>query len=151
MSEKVDVTAEEEVFSSKQRLFMKYLTLTLVDLTVLNLFAEYWDKVILTSFGVSLFIAFTLQVLLKLTLVLEDKISFYIKSNESLNKKASRIFVIWLILFISKLVILGILELFFSDSLIFEGIYHGVITFIIVVAAILAAEYILSRIFHALK
>ena len=76
-----------EAFSRKQQLFLRYLTWTLVDLTVLNFFAEYWDKVTITSFGVSLFIAITLQVLLKTTISLEHRISKYMKSKERLDKK----------------------------------------------------------------
>ncbi|NOR55438.1 MAG: hypothetical protein GQ531_04465 [Sulfurovum sp.] len=41
--------------SARQAIFSKYLTFTLVDLMVLNFFPEYWDKVTITSFGVSPF------------------------------------------------------------------------------------------------
>jgi hypothetical protein len=140
-----------EPFSRKQQLFLKYLTWTLVDLTVLNFFAEYWDKVTITSFGVSLFIAITLQVLLKTTISLEHRISKYMKSKERLDKKILHIFTTWFVLFASKFVMLWVLQLFFGDAIVFAGIYHGVITFIILVVVILLAEYLLMRLFESLK
>lgn len=136
--------------STKQQIFLKYLTWVLVDLTVLNFFAEYWDKVTITSFGVSLFIAITLQVLLKMTIALEHRISVYMKSNEKLDKKILHIFTTWFILFSSKFVMLWILQLLFGDMIVFSGAYHGVVAFIVVVVAILAAEYMLTRIYKAL-
>jgi len=136
--------------SPKQQTFLKYLTWILVDLTVLNFFAEYWDRVTIISFGVSLFIAITLQILLKMTIALEHRISNYMKSNEKLNKKILQIFSTWFVLFASKFVMLWVLQFIFGDAIVFSGAYHGVVAFIVVVIAILAAEYLLTRIYKAL-
>lgn len=136
--------------SSKQLIFLKYLTWVLVDLTVLNFFAEYWDRVTITSFGISLFIAITLQILLKMTIALEHRLSNYMKSNEKLNKKVLHIFSTWFVLFASKFVMLWILQFLFGDDIVFSGAYHGVVAFIVVVMAILAAEYVLTRIYRSL-
>ncbi len=136
--------------SIKQQIFLKYLTWTLVDLMVLNFFAEYWDKVTITSFGVSLFIAIVLQALLKMTISLEHRISHYMKSNEKLNKKILHIFSTWFVLFASKFVMLWVLQILFGDAIVFAGAYHGVVAFIVVVIAILAFEYLVTRIYDAL-
>lgn len=136
--------------SPKQQFFLKYLTWTLVDLMVLNFFAEYWDKVTITSFGVSLFIAIVLQVLLKMTISLEHRISHFMKSNEKLDKKILHIFSTWFVLFASKFVMLWVLQLLFGDAIVFAGAYHGVVAFIVVVIVILAFEYLVSRIYDAL-
>jgi hypothetical protein len=37
--------ASAEAISTKQKLFLRYFTAILVDLVVLNLFAEYWQHV----------------------------------------------------------------------------------------------------------
>jgi len=140
----------EKSFSKRQVLFLKYLTWTLVDLTVLNFFAEYWDKVTITSFGVSLFIAITLQVLLKTTISLEHRISKYMKSKERLDKKILHIFSTWFVLFASKFVMLWVLQLLFGDAIVFAGAYHGVITFIVLVMTILLVEYLVLRLFETL-
>jgi hypothetical protein len=139
-----------KTISRKQELFLKYFTFTLVDLVVLNLFAQYWDKVTITSFGVSLLIAVVLQILLKLTLVLEHRVGDYFKSDDSIKMKIYRILSAWLILFVSKFVILWVLELIFVKEIIFLGMWHGVITFIVVVVAILLVEYLVTRIYRAL-
>ncbi len=52
--------------STNQRLFLRYFTATLIDLVVLNLFAEFWVRVTVESFLVSLFAAALLQLLLKI-------------------------------------------------------------------------------------
>ncbi len=136
--------------SPKQQVFLKYLTFTLVDLTVLNFFAEYWDKVTITSFGVSLFVAIILQVLLKMTLNLEHKIGDYFSSHDSLKMKISRIFSTWFILFASKFVMLGVLQFVFGDAIVFSGAYHGVVAFIILVVVILLVEYLINRLYESL-
>ncbi len=139
-----------KVVSPKQQIFLKYLTWTLVDLTVLNFFAEYWDKVTITSFGVSLLVAIILQVLLKMTLKLEHYIGEYFNSSANLKMKIYRIFSTWFILFASKFVMLGVLQFVFGDAIVFSGAYHGVVAFIILVIVILAAEYLIMRLYDAL-
>lgn len=139
-----------KTISRKQELFLRYFTFTLIDLVVLNFFAEYWDKVTITSFGISLLVAVVLQILLKMTIVLEHRIAGYFTSHTSLKMKISRIFTTWLILFGSKFVMLGVLQLMFSNEIVFSGAYHGVVAFIIVVVAMLAAEYLMRRIYESL-
>jgi len=136
--------------SIKQQLFLKYLTWTLVDLTVLNFFGEYWDRVTIGSFGVSLFIAIVLQVLLKMTLSLEHKLSLFMKSKERLNKKILHILSTWFILFVSKFIMLWVLQSLFGDAIVFSGAYHGVVAFIVVVVVILLVENLIKRLFDAL-
>jgi len=142
--------ASVKSISPKQQVFLKYLTFTLVDLTVLNFFAEYWDKVTITSFGVSLLVAIILQVLLKMTLNLEHKIGDYFSSHDSLKMKISRIFSTWFILFASKFVMLGVLQFVFGDAIVFSGAYHGVVAFIILVVVILLVEYLINRLYESL-
>ena len=136
--------------SPKQQLFLKYLTFTLVDLTVLNFFAEYWDKVTISAFHISLLVAIILQLLLKMTLKLEHKIGDYFSSHASLKMKIIRIFSTWFILFASKFVMLGVLQFVFGDALVFSGAYHGVVAFIVLVVVILLVEYLVTRLYESL-
>ena len=117
----------------------------------LNLFAEYWDRVIITSFGISLLVAIALQIMLKLTIYFEHNIGEYFQSNASFKMKLLRILSAWVILFASKLIILKVLQVVFGDALIFAGAYHGLLAFIILVVTILVSEEIVSRIYRALK
>lgn len=148
MSSKQEVC--HKTISPKQQIFLKYFTFTLVDLTVLNFFAEYWDRVTISSFGVSLLVAIILQILLKMTLHLEHKTADYFKSHESFMMKFGRIFSTWFILFASKFVMLGILQFVFSGDIHFAGAYHGVLAFIVIVVVILVVEALISRLYDAL-
>ena len=135
--------------SARQRAFSRYLTATLVDLVVLNLFIEYWpDKVSASSFTVTLLAAVILQVLLKLTIVLEHKVAAYFNAKPGGFAKFMRFFTAWLILFGSKFVILEALVLAFGDRLKFGGPFHGIVALIVVVVAMLVAEVILVKLYR---
>src|SRR5436189_5846125 len=59
--------------SNKQKMFVRYYTGFLIDLVVLNLFAEYWGMVSVDTFTTSLLAALLLQVLLKAAIFVEHK------------------------------------------------------------------------------
>ncbi len=147
---KVPTVASAEVISTSQRLFLRYFTAILVDLVVLNLFSEYSENVVIESFTISLFAAVFLQVLLKLTLLLEHRVGDYFKAKEGTGVQVLRFFIAWLILFGSKFVILGAVDFAFGDWIHFGGLGHGVLIFIAVVVAMLAAEEIIVRFYRRL-
>jgi len=142
--------ASAQVPNNKQRLFMRYFTAILVDLVVLNLFDEYWFNVSIDSFSVSLAAAVLLQGLLQITLLLEHKAAAYFKAKQTALATFMRFFSAWLILFLSKFVILGAVKFTFGDAVVFEGMLHGVVAFIAVVFAMLAAEEFIVRIYRRL-
>ena len=142
--------ASAEVISTKQRLFLRYFTAILIDLVVLNLFAEYWRHVNVDSFTVSLLAAVLLQVLLKLTLVIEGHVASYFNSKAGLKARIMRFASAWAILFLSKFVILGAVYFAFGDSIVFGGPLHGVAAFILVVVVMLAAEEAIVRFYNRL-
>jgi hypothetical protein len=120
-----------------------------VDLVVLNLFIEYWgDKVSASSFTVTLLAAVLLQVLLKLTIVLEHRVAAYWNAKPGGFAKFMRYFTAWLILFGSKFVILEALAFAFGDRLRFGGAFHGIVALIVVVVAMLVAEVILVKLYR---
>ena len=137
--------ASAEDTSDRQRLFLRYFTAILIDLVVLNLFAEYWDKVELSGFTVSLAAAVLLQVLLKLTLKLEHNVADFFNARPGKIARFMRFFSAWLILFLSKFVILWAVNLAFGDQVQFHGALHGVLAFILVVMAMLVAEEAMVR------
>jgi hypothetical protein len=84
--------------SSRQRAFFRYLTATLVDLAVLNLCIEYWrEYVAADSFTITLVAAVLLQILLKLTIVLERRVSAFFNARPLGFSKFMRFFTAWLI------------------------------------------------------
>ena len=60
--------------------FLRYLPFVLIDLVVINLYVEYWDKVVIDSFTITLFTACVMQLLLKLTIALEHRVAEHFKA-----------------------------------------------------------------------
>ena len=138
----------EHTPSPRQRVLMRYFSATLVDLAVLGLFVEYWDYVSADSFTTILLASVVLQVLLKLTIVLEHRVAAYYNARPGGFNKFMRFFTAWLILFGSKFVILEALVLAFGDRLRFGGPFHGVVALIAVVVVMLVVEAVLVKIYR---
>jgi hypothetical protein len=136
--------------SNKQRLFVRYFTAILIDLVVLNLFVEYSGKVAIDSFTTSLLAAVLLQALLKLTIAVEHRVAGYFKSRPGGLMTFLRFFFAWLVLFGSKFVILEAITLAFGDRVRFEGVFHGIVTLIVVIVAMLIAEEAIVRLYRRL-
>lgn len=151
MSNNFPEVASAEAMNDNQRLFVRYFTAILIDLVVLNIFAEYWHHVTIHSFTISLCTAALLQVLLKLTLAIEHRVAGYFNSKEGTAAKAMRYFSAWAILFLSKFVILGAVNFAFGDYIIFSGPLHGVAAFIVVIVVMLVAEEAIIRFYRRLS
>jgi hypothetical protein len=150
MNEEIPGIALTDAPSTRQRLYIRYLLATLIDLTVLNLFAEHWAHVTVSSFTVSIFAALLLQLLLRATLALEHRVAEYFNAKSGAGAKFMRYLTAWLILFGSKFVMLGAIDLAFGEEIGFSGPVHGVVAFIVVVVVMLLSEEIASRTFHRL-
>ncbi len=138
-------------FNTPQRLFVGYTLAVLVDLTVLNLFEEYWSYVTINSFTVSLAAAILLQALLKFSLAAEHRIANYFKSKEGFAPKIYRGLSTYAILVGSKFVMLEAVDLMFGSKVQFTGPFHGIVAFFAVIFAILIAEIIVSKVYFALE
>lgn len=144
------VAAAAETPTTRQRLFARYLIAIMVDLLVLNLFAEHWSRVEIASFTVSLAVAVLLQLLLQLTLVIEHRVAGWFRGRAGAAWSFGRYFSAWLILFGSKFVMLGALDLAFGEGIHFVGPMHGAAPFIAVIVAMLAGEELVTRLYRAL-
>jgi hypothetical protein len=136
--------------SPRQRNFFRYLLATLVDLVVLGLFAQYWDKVTVDSFTILLLAAALLQLLLKLTLALEHRLAAFFNARPGGFAKFMRYFSAWLVLFGSKFVILEALSFVLNDGLRFGGRFHGIVPLIVVVVTMLVVEAALVKLYRRL-
>ncbi len=150
MTEEIQGVALTDVPNTTQRLYSRYLTAVLIDLTVLNLCAEHWEWVTLDSFTISMLAAILLQVLLKATLALEHKVAGVFEGRTSAMARFLRFFTAWLILFGSKFVMLGAVDFAFGDAVAFGGPLHGVVAFIGVVALMLVSEEVAVRLYWRL-
>ncbi|MBY5992454.1 hypothetical protein KUV81_10060 [Ferrimonas balearica] len=137
-------------FNTPQRLFVGYTLAVLVDLTVLNLFVEYWSYVIIDSFTISLAAAILLQLLLKLSIGAEKRLADYFKAKPGRAPKIYRALCSYLILVGSKFVMLEAIDLLFGPRVEFIGPLNGIPVFFTVIFAIIAAELLVARIYFAL-
>lgn len=134
--------------SNRQWLFLRYFTAILIDLVVLNLFVEYTDSVAIDSFTISLFAALVLQSLLKSTMILEHRISASFNAEQSGFEKLMRFFGAWLVLFVSKFVILEAIDLAFGESVDFAGPLHGLVILSIVLVTMFLTQEAVVRIYR---
>lgn len=140
-----------EVPLDRQRLFVRYFVGILIDLVVLNLFAEYWsERVKVDTFTTSLLAAVVLQALMQLTIAVEHRVMDHFKGKAGALMTFLKYFCAWLVLFGSKFVILEALAFLFEKDLQFHGIWHGLITLIVVIVVMLAAEEAVVRLYRAL-
>ncbi len=137
-------------FSRRQQLVFRYVLLVLIDLTVLNLFDQYWDLVFIEHFSISLLAALLLQILLQVTIAIEHRVANFFKRKSGVKAKILRGLSTWAILFASKLVILEAINISFGSSVLFSGPIHGLVSFIVVVITILVAEQVFFRIYRSL-
>jgi len=150
MTSEALMPATAEAPSNRQRLFVRYFTAILIDLVVLNLFVEYWENVSIDSFTTSLLAAIVLQVLLKLTIAVEHRVAAFFKARPGGFMTFLRFFFAWLVLFGSKFVILEAITMAFGDKVRFGGAFHGIVTLIVVIIAMLVAEEAIVRLYRRL-
>jgi hypothetical protein len=142
--------ASAEAPSDRQKLFLRYYTGTLIDLVILGLFTDWTDKVFVESFSIGILAAVLLQVLLKLTIVVEHTALEQFKGKAGIWWTSLKYFVAWLILFGSKFVILKALTVVFGEKVRFEGAWHGIVWLIIVVVTMVIVEELVVRFYRKL-
>ncbi|WP_020207775.1 hypothetical protein [Gilvimarinus chinensis] len=150
MSKQETVSALALPPTSRQKLFVRYTLAILIDLVVLGLFNEYWDRVHIEAFSVALLVAALMQLLLQATFKVEHYVSDYFKTKSGAAAKGAYYVAVWFILFVSKFIMLGAIEFAFGDQIHFDGRFHGAVPFIAVVVVMIAAEELVVRIYRRL-
>ena len=150
MASETSPTEVTTINSKNQQLFISFILAVLVDLTVIGLFNEFWESVVITSFSIALTTALLLQILLKITFKIEHRVAAYFNKKSSKTSKVMKFISLWAILFFSKILILEAINIAFGDQVLFLGPYHGIIAFVVVIIAILLAEGLISKIYKML-
>lgn len=150
LADPVTDVASGRTLNRAQARFVRYFTAILIDLVVLNLFAEHWDAVHVDNFTITLAAAVMLQVLLKVTMAIEHGVAEFWKARPGGFAKFMRYFTAWLILFGSKFAILEAVAFAFRGQIEFSGPLHGVVAIIVVLVVMIVAELFVVRIFHRL-
>jgi len=141
----------ERNINNSQRLFLVYIICILVDMTILNIFAEFSHSVYVESFSITIFIAIFLQLFIVLTKYAEHKLSNFFGDKKNYLTKIMYFLALWALLFFSKLLMLHGANLIFGDKINFYGMFDGLLAFIILIFSFLIGEYLLTKIYHALE
>lgn len=112
----VTVTPAQERFADWMRDILVYTV-------VLNLFVEFADAIVIDSFLISIFTAVVLKVLLDLLTLAEHHVShFFSKFHRVLGFLS-----MWLVLFLSKFVILEVIDIIFGEHVELGGFLDVVV------------------------
>ena len=141
----------ERNINNSQRLFLVYIICILVDMTILNIYAEFSHSVYVESFSITIFIAIFLQLFIVLTKYAEHKLSKFFGDKKNYLTKIMYFLALWALLFFSKLLMLHGANLIFGDKINFYGMFDGLLAFIILIFSFLIGEYLLTKIYQALE
>lgn len=130
----------------RQLIFYSWTKDVLIYVVVLNLFVEYMDKVVIDSFTISILTAILLKALLEVILGLEHRVAHFFEARSGAFSKFLRIMSTWLILFLSKFVILEVVDLVFGDH-VELGKFVQVLGLVI---ALMVTREVVQRIYIAL-
>ena len=137
------------VVNNRQRLYLSYIIVILLYLTIINFCDEYWDWVSIESFSISSLVTILLVVGLAFFIKMESKAADYFKSKSGAMAKVLR-GVSSILLVGGKFALMGIIALLFGDRVQFSGPFAGAVAFIGLVTAVLVADGIVKKIYTSL-
>jgi hypothetical protein len=118
-----------------QQRFVSWTTDVLVYIVVLNLFVEFADSVVIDSFTISIFTAVVLKAMLDLILGFEHRVGAWFAEREGPASKALSVTSTLAILFLSKFVILEVIDIVFGDDVELGGLVEVVLLVIALMVA----------------
>ena len=138
------------VVNKKQRLYLSYMIASLLYLTIINFFDEYWDWVSINSFSISVLVAIVLVVGLAFFIKVESKTAAYFKSKTGVMPKILRGITSYIVLVGGKFLIMGIIAVAFGGLVKFSGPWSGAVAFIVVVIVVMLADGVANKVFTSL-
>ena len=88
---------------------------------VLGFFNDYTDILQTRSYSVTFSVAVVMQLLTYLTFVLKDYVVRWFRRRGGPQHKVGIVFSVWLIMFLSKFVFLGVISVIFRDAVHISG------------------------------
>jgi hypothetical protein len=129
-------------FTKRQLAFKELFVGTLIYVCVLGFLSEYTGIVHAESFSYLFSASFVLEVLTFLTLLAKKRVFSRFNEKPGFAHKMSVLFVTWLILFLSKFVFIGIIDLLFAGTVTIYGFLNVFVVVLIVTLAHKLADYI---------
>lgn len=112
------------MFSKKQLAFKELFVGTLIYVCVLGLLADYTNIVYAQSFSYIIYAAFVLEILTYLTLLAKKQILSRLKLKTTMRHKVLILFGAWLVLFLSKFVFIGVIDVVFMGTITVYGFFN---------------------------
>ena len=107
--------------NGKQELFRSMFVGVLLYSVVLGFFNDYTNILHTGTYSVTFSVAVVMQILTYLTFAFKDWVVGKFQRNGETRYKAALVFSIWLIMFFSKFVFLGVISIIFSDDVEISG------------------------------
>jgi hypothetical protein len=127
-------------FSSRQLLFQELFIGTLIYSIVLGLFSDYTSIVYAKSFSWILFASIVLEVLTYLAFRLKGCIVRSLNNRKGKVYQILKFFSVWLIMFLSKFVFIGALDVIFGSYIRVNG-FFGILAVVLCVTVIHKLAY----------
>lgn len=131
-------------FSLAQMAFQEIFVGTLIYVVVLGLMNDYTEVVSARSFSTILFSSVALEVLTFLTFKLKGKIVSSLKSREGAIFRFLTFFSVWLVMFLSKFVLVWALDFLFGEYISIKG-FFGILAVVLAVTVIHKLAYYVFR------
>lgn len=112
------------IFNEKQLVFKELFVGTLIYVCVLGLLADYTKIVYAESFSFVIYAAFVLELLTYFTLLAKKLVLARLKFQTTVRRKALVLFGAWLILFLSKFVFIGVIDMAFMGTVTVYGFFN---------------------------
>lgn len=138
--------AEPQTITPAQARFISWVSEVLVDIVVLNLFVEFVHTVVIDSFYISILTAVLLKLMVDAVKGLEQAVSAYFAAKQGGKWKAVRFLAVGLILFLSKFLILEVVNFVFGDH-VELGSFVDIVALVV---TMLAANFILLGVYQTL-
>jgi hypothetical protein len=128
-----------------QALFASWVTDVLLYIVILNLFVQYVPKVITESFTISIFTAVVLKLLIEVIARLEHRTRGWFDQREGRVWRALRAATMFSILFLSKFVVLEVIDIIFGDRVSLGGFIEVVVLVLSLILARLGVRWVYDR------
>lgn len=115
-----------------------------VYVVVLNLFVEYFPQVVSETFTLSLLTAILLKGVLEVVVAVKNRVKARFRAASTQFGKVVAAFMLWLVLFGSKFVVLELIHLVFRDSVRLGGFFSVTLLIIVLMLARAAVRKLLE-------
>ncbi len=136
---------ESPSFSSRQLLFKELFVGTLIYAVVLGFFNDYTSIVEARSFSYVFLAAVVLEVLTCAALAAKDAIVGHLRPRRTRRAIALMAFGVWFVMFSSKFVFIGVIDIVFGDDVNINGFFGIFAIALIVTVAHRLADFVFTR------